>query len=101
LIRYKEIDKYPPVVRDLAFVVHEKVLYNDIKNEIINFHDYIKEIDLFDVFQGETIGVGNKNLAFHIIYQADKTMTAKEVDELQTKLIKRMEEKFEAKVRDF
>ncbi len=99
--RYKEFDKFPPVIRDLAFVVNEKVLYNDIKNEIINFHEYIKEVELFDVFQGGKVGEGNKNLAFHIIYQADRTMTAKEVDDLQQKLIKKMEEKFEAKVRDF
>jgi phenylalanyl-tRNA synthetase beta subunit len=56
---------------------------------------------LFDVFQGEAIGANHKNLAFHIIYQADRTMVAKEVDDLQQKLIKRMEEKFEAKVRNF
>ena len=99
--KYKEYDKFPPVVRDLAFVVNEKVLYNDIKNEVINFHEYIKEVELFDVFQGDKIGAGNKNLAFHIIYQADRTMVAKEIDDLQQKLIKRMEEKFEAKVRDF
>jgi len=99
--KYKELDKFPPIIRDLAFVVNEKVLYNDIKNEIINFHEYIKEVELFDVFQGETIGAGNKNLAFHIIYQTDRTMVAKEIDDLQQKLIKRMEEKFEAKVRNF
>jgi len=99
--KYKELDKYPPVVRDLAFVVNEKVLYNDIRNEIINFHEYVKEVELFDVFQGDTIGKGNKNLAFHIIYQTNRTMTAKEVDDLQASLIQRMEEKFEAKIRNF
>lgn len=96
--KYKELDKYPPVVRDLAFVVNEKVLYNDIRNEIINFHEYVKEVELFDVFQGDTIGKGNKNLAFHIIYQTNRTMTAKEVDDLQASLIQRMEEKFEATI---
>lgn len=99
--KYKEIDKFPPAVRDLAFVVNEKVLYNDIKEEMIKFHEYIKEVDLFDVYIGDKIGAGNKNLAFHIVYQADKTFTAKEIDDLQAELIKRMEERFEAKVRDF
>lgn len=98
---YREIDKFPPVVRDLAFVVNDNVLYNDIKEEIINFHQYIKEVELFDVYQGEKIGEGNKNLAFHVVYQADRTLTAKEIDGLQEGLIKIMEKKFDAKIRNF
>ncbi|MCX6796235.1 MAG: phenylalanine--tRNA ligase subunit beta [Candidatus Falkowbacteria bacterium] len=99
--KYKELDKFPPAIRDLAFVVNEKVLYNDIRQEIINYHPYIKEVGLFDVYQGGKVGADNKNLAFHIIYQADRTLTAKEIDELQQGLIKSMEAKFEAKIRDF
>ncbi|MEA1963316.1 MAG: phenylalanine--tRNA ligase subunit beta [Patescibacteria group bacterium] len=100
-LKYQEIAKYPRLIRDLAFVVNEKVLYNDIRDEIKNFHEYIIEVDLFDVYKGEKIGVGNKNLAFHVVYQADKTLTACEVDDIQKKLIKRLEERFEAKIRDF
>jgi phenylalanyl-tRNA synthetase beta chain len=99
--KLQEFEKYPPVIRDLAFVVNEKVLYDDIRKEIMVFSFFIKSAELFDFYTGEKIGKGNKNLAFHIIYQADKTFAATEIDELQTGLIKKMEEKFEAKVRDF
>ena len=78
-----------------------KVLYNDIRNEILNFHEYIKEVELFDVYMGEKIGKENKNLAFHVNYQANKTLTSEEVDVIQKELIEKLEEKFEAKVRDF
>ena len=100
-LKYQEIAKYPRLIRDLAFVINKKVLYNDIRDEIKNFHEYIKEVDLFDVYQGEKIGAGNKNLAFHVVYQTDKTLTAGEVDRIQKKLIKRLEERFEAKIRDY
>ncbi|MCK4539709.1 phenylalanine--tRNA ligase subunit beta [Candidatus Parcubacteria bacterium] len=100
-LKYQEIAKYPRLIRDLAFVVNEKVLYNDIRDEIKNFHEYVKEVDLFDVYQGEKIGIGNKNLAFHVVYQAGKTLTSEEVDVIQKKLIKRLEERFEAKIRDY
>ncbi len=100
-LKYQEIAKYPRLIRDLAFVVNEKVLYNDIRDEIKNFHEYIIEVDLFDVYQGEKIGAGNKNLAFHVIYQAGKTLTAGEVDNIQKDLIKKLEERFEAKIRDY
>jgi len=58
-------------------------------------------VELFDVYQGEKLGKGNKNLAFSIVYQADKTLISEEVDEIQKGLIKKLEEKFEARVRKF
>jgi len=100
--KYQEHDKYPPVIRDLAFVVNEKILYNDIRDEMINFNELIKDVELFDVYQGGKLGAGKKNLAFHITYQAaNKTLTTAEVDKLQQKLIKHLEKEFEARIRDF
>ena len=99
--QYSEPPKYPAVSRDLAFVVNEKILYNNIVKEIKNFNALIKQVELFDVYQGDKLGQGKKNLAFHIIYQADKTLTSVEVDEVQLKLVKHLEREFEAKVRDF
>jgi phenylalanyl-tRNA synthetase beta chain len=100
-ITYREYDKFPPAVRDLAIIVDEKMLYNDIKAEILGWHEYIRSVDLFDVYFGEKIGANKKNLAFHIVYQAGKTLTAQEVDDIQAGLVKKLEEKFEAKIRDF
>ncbi|MBI4652726.1 phenylalanine--tRNA ligase subunit beta [Candidatus Kuenenbacteria bacterium] len=99
--KYKELEKYPAVVRDLAFVVDEEILYIDIKNEIENFDELIGYVELFDVYQGGKLGQNKKNLAFHIIYQADKTLTTEEVDEMQEKLIKHLEDKFKAQIRNF
>lgn len=98
---YQAYGKYPPLTRDLAFVVSEKVLYSDIYKEISEFNEYVSQVELFDVYQGEKLGKGMKSLAFHVVYQANKTLTSTEVDEMQEGLLKRMEEKFEAKIRDF
>ncbi len=99
---YEPLPKYPAVRRDLAFVVDSKVLYNDIKAAINNFSALIKTVELFDVYQGEKLGRGKKNLAFHIAYQSpDYTLTAGEVDELQSGLVKHLEQKFKAQIRDF
>lgn len=99
--KYHGLERYPSVMRDLAFLVNEKVLYNDIKDEIINFDPIIKQVDLFDVYQAGKFGPGRKNLAFHIIYQTDKTLTSLEVDKVEWGLVKRLKEKFGAQVRDF
>lgn len=100
--KYQEYEKYPPLTRDLAFVVNNKILYSDIKEEIEGFSELIRQVELFDVFTGGKLGPKNKNLAFHLIYQAaDRTLTAAEVDKLQAELIKKLEEKFGAKIRNF
>lgn len=98
---FQEFEKFPPVIRDLAFVVNTKIPYSDIRAEIVSFSPLIKRAELFDVFEGGKLGAKNKNLAFSIVYQADRTMTSEEIDELQKGLIKRLEERFGAKVRDF
>jgi phenylalanyl-tRNA synthetase beta chain len=99
--KYKELEKYPVVVRDLAFVVNEEILYSDIKNEIENFNKLISCVELFDVYQGGKIGQDKKNLAFRITYQANKTLTTEEINEMQNKIIKHLEKKFQAQIRNF
>ncbi|MEK7202758.1 MAG: phenylalanine--tRNA ligase subunit beta [Patescibacteria group bacterium] len=99
--QFKEPLKYPQVARDLAFVISEEILYNDIKQEIKNFNPLISRIELFDVYQGDKIGQGKKNLAWHLTYQADRTLTSSEVDKVQLDLIKQLEKKFFVKIRDF
>ena len=100
--KYKSISKYPPVVRDLAFVVDEKILYNDIRENIIKASVLIRSVELFDVYQGKELTAGKKNIAFRIIYQDDnKTLTAEEIENEQKKIIKSLENKFKAQVRNF
>jgi phenylalanyl-tRNA synthetase beta chain len=89
-------------MRDLAFVVENKILYNDLKKEISGFNPLIKTVELFDVYIGNKLAGGKKSLAFHINYQAEeRTLTAAEVDKIQSDLVACLEEKFEAKLRDF
>jgi len=98
---YREPPKFPPAVRDLAFVINEKILYNNIVKLIKNFSNLIIQAELFDVYQGDKLGQGKKSLAFHVIYQANRTLTNREVDDLQEKLIKHLEKELGAKIRDF
>lgn len=99
---FHEPAKYPPVVRDLAFVVEDKIMYNDIKDELVGFNPLIGSVELFDVYSGDKLPAGQKSLAFHILYQSEeRTLTAAEVDKIQADLIARLAQKFEARLRDF
>ncbi len=99
---YQAIVKFPPTKRDLAFVIDKKIFYNDIRREIKDFHPLIKEVELFDVYSGKNLEDNKKSLAFHVSYQSEeKTLTSQEIDEVQEKLVKNLQEKFSAHLRDF
>lgn len=99
---FQEPAKYPAVERDLAFVIDEEIMYNDIKREISSFSDLIKSVELFDVYSGDKLEIGKKSLAFHLSYLSnEKTLTAAEVDAVQLELTNHLAKKFSAKLRDF
>ncbi|MBU0636591.1 MAG: phenylalanine--tRNA ligase subunit beta [Patescibacteria group bacterium] len=100
-LKYQELPKFPPIIRDLAFVVDEKILYNDIKQEIINFNALIKQVELFDVYQGNKLGSSKKNLAWHLTYQTNRTLTSLEVDKIQADLVEQLKKVFFIQIRDF
>lgn len=102
LPHYREVPKYPPVVRDLAFVVNTEIMYNDIRKEMLKFNVLVASVELFDSYQGGQLGLDKKNLAFHITYQAeDRTLTSEEIDQMQEQLFSLLAAKFGAKLRDF
>lgn len=98
---FKELAKYPAVIRDLAFVINEKILYNEFKNEITEFNSLIKEAELFDVYVGNKLAADEKSLAFHLTFQSEeKTLLNNEVDLIIDSLIKHLNLKFESRLRD-
>ncbi len=98
---YQPISKYPAVVRDLAILVPRENKVVEILNQInIIGGKLVIDVDLFDMYEGEELPDGKKNLAFHIIYQAkDRTLTGQEVDKIQNKIIKTLEQEPEWEVR--
>jgi len=54
--------------------------------------DLISDVDLFDMYEGGGLPQNKKSLAFHIVYQSyKKTLTDKEVNKIQNKIIKEFE----------
>jgi len=98
---YQPISQYPSAVRDLAILVPMDIKVIDVMNVINSIGGkLVRDIDLFDIYEGEGIPDGKKNLAFHIIYQAkDRTLTATEIDKVQKKIIKALEENPEWEIR--
>jgi phenylalanyl-tRNA synthetase beta chain len=98
---YQPISRFPSALRDIAVLVPRGVKTVEILNKInAAGGPLVRDVDLFDVYEGEELPEGKKSLAFHIIYQSEeKTLSSKEIDELQKKIIKALEEDPEWEVR--
>ena len=100
--KHQAKDKFPYVRRDMAFVVNEKILYNDFRRTLLAAHSLIKEVELFDVYQGGKLGPGEKSWAFNLTFgHSQKTLTGAEVDQAQKEIADKMAKKYGAQLRDF
>jgi len=90
---YRPISPYPAAIRDIAILVPRETRVEEVLNKIETAGgQLVRDVDLFDIYEGEELPEGKKNLAFHIIYQAeDRTLKSKEVDEIHQKIIKTLE----------
>ncbi len=97
---YKQLPKYPPVLRDLALVIDKKWTYADIISTIKASDPLITRLELFDVFEHEKLGEANHSLAFHISYMSPyQTLRADEVDNVHRNVIDLIQERFGAQIR--
>lgn len=97
-----EIPKYPSVRRDIAVIVADNICAHSLLQSMNALNSpIIVEIALFDVYRGKGVDNGKKSLAFRVLLQdTKKTLTDAEADFVITKLIKILENKFEAKLRN-
>ena len=87
--KYKEISKFPSIKKDIALVVDKNVeaiaLAKVIKKACGN---NLKDIEIFDVYEGKGIEDGKKSLAYSLTFSSqDKTLTDDEINPLFEKII--------------
>lgn len=81
--QFKELPKFPPAFRDLAFVVDEKVSAGEIEKMIHeNGGEFLTDSIVFDLFRGGTLEENRKSLGFHLTFRSPvRTLSDKEVDQ--------------------
>ncbi len=98
---YQEVSKFLPVRRDIAIVVDEKIPVQAILDAVDQAQiPLLQQIQLFDVYQGKGITENKKSLAFLVLMQdTHKTLVDIEAEEAMAKLLKLLENKFDAQLR--
>lgn len=82
-----EYSKYPLVSRDYALLVDENVAYQNIVKELKKASNYIKNIELFDLYKGSNIKEGKVSIALSItLEKLDNTFTNEEISQIDAKV---------------
>ena len=99
--KFVGIPKYPEVRRDFALLLDETVSYAEIETIAAQTEKkLLKEVNLFDVYQGDNLPEGKKSYAVSFTFQDEnKTMTDKQIDKIMSKLQYRFENELKAELR--
>jgi phenylalanyl-tRNA synthetase beta chain len=100
-IRFSELPKYPWVRRDLALLVNKSLKFSDIRDLAFKTErNILHEVDLFDVYESETLGKDKKSYAVSFILRDDRqTLTEKSIEKVMGALTRAFEREFGATLR--
>ena len=100
-IKFTEIPKYPEVRRDLSLLLDESISFDTLYNIARQTEkSLLKDINLFDVYQGKNLPEGKKSYALSFTIQdTTKTLTDVQIDKIMSKLQKNFETQLGASLR--
>jgi phenylalanyl-tRNA synthetase alpha chain len=100
--RYKEVSKYPPIVRDISFVADKSFVPNDYFNVIEDIGGaLVEEVKLLDKYEdAKKFGEGKLSYTYRIVYRSlERTLTNEEVNAMHQKVEEQTIKEFGATVR--
>lgn len=100
-IRYESIPRYPSITRDIALVVKKDVVAGDIEKVITESGGkMLKEVTVFDLYEGDRLEEGKKSVAFSLRYfDPERTLTDEDVTKTHQKVLDAVEAKIGATLR--
>lgn len=102
LPRSSGLSRFPEVSRDLAIVVDETVPAGDLLAVVReNAGDYLTDLRIFDVYQGDAITKSKKSLALGLTWQhPSRTLSDQEINAIISSCVNALQEQFNANLRD-
>jgi len=98
---YEPIPKFPSVELDISMIIDKNVLWAEIKDLVKSVDkQLIKQVSIFDVYEGKNIPANKKSVAFRIEYRSDaKTLTMEEVQIIHKQVLKLLVNKLGGEIR--
>jgi phenylalanyl-tRNA synthetase beta chain len=99
--KVQELPKYPLVKRDLALLLDSKTEFKELYNLAFQSEkNLLKEVDLFDVYEGNNLPEGKKSYAVSFVLQDEtKTLEEKQIEKIMQKLQQTFEKNLNAVLR--
>jgi phenylalanyl-tRNA synthetase beta chain len=100
-IRYREISKFPAVLRDVAFVVPESMESEKMLEIVLRQHeDLLENVSVFDIYSGKGLEERTKSLGLRFSYRAsDRTLTDAEINSIHDRIVRQTIELTGARIR--
>ena len=100
-IKVVDLPKFPSVKRDLALLLDQKIEFKELYNLAFQSErKLLKEVDLFDVYEGKNLPEGKKSYAVSFLLQDEtKTLEDKQIDKIMEKLQQTFEKNLDAVLR--
>ncbi len=98
---FEEYSKFPSSARDLAFVFDKEVNADEIKEVIQNSAgEFYKDLEIFDIYEGERIDAGKKSIALSISWQSSsKTLLDSDIDTAVEKIVNSIKKELDGTLR--
>jgi phenylalanyl-tRNA synthetase beta chain len=100
-LQYEAIPRFPSITRDIALVVNKETVSGTLKEIILtNGAPLLKEVHVFDLYEGDKMEAGKKSIAFSLKYvDPVRTLTDEEVTKVHDRVLAALEEKAGAVLR--
>jgi phenylalanyl-tRNA synthetase beta chain len=100
-MKYTPLPKFPRVQRDVAFTLDAGIAAERVESCIRKSGaSLLKDVELFDVYEGENLPTGKKSLAFTLaLMSQEKTLTDEEIDSEVRRVVEHVTDEFHAELR--
>lgn len=102
ITEYAEFSKFPSIRRDYAMVIDSEVPAAKILNTVRkNAGALLKDVNIFDIYEGENIDAGKKSVAFSVVLQSpDRTLEDGDIQEVNDRIVASLRESLGAELRE-
>lgn len=100
--KFKEVSKFPPITRDISFIVDKSFIPNNYYDLIRDLGgDLIEQVELLDKYANEKkFGKDKMSYTYRVVYRSnERTLTTEEIDPIQKNVYDETAKQFEAELR--
>ena len=100
--KFKEVSKYPPITRDISFIINRSFAPNDYFDLIRDLGgDLVEQVELLDKYENaDKFSKGRISYTYRIIYRSnERTLNTEEIDPIQAKIYSETAKQFVAELR--